>query len=150
MRRVVYALRPPSLDELGLVGALRHAVDNFATGHLHILVDVPERLPALPAAVEVAAYRIALEGLTNVVRHAAAGTCTLHLSVDSDARELTVMVDDDGEGITNGRQSGVGLHSMRERASELGGRYEIGQRPGGGTRVYAALPIRQLQETLDE
>ena len=149
VRRVVYALRPPSLDELGLVGALRHAADNFATRDLNISVDVPERPPALPAAVEVAAYRIAHEAVTNVVRHATASSCKLSLSVDSDGCELIVVVDDDGQGITDNRRSGVGLHSMRERAAELGGRCDIGQRPGGGTRVYAALPIRALQDTVD-
>jgi signal transduction histidine kinase len=149
VRRVVYALRPPSLDELGLVGALRQAVDSYAMGRLRIVVDVPNRLPALPAAVEVAAYRIAQEALTNVLRHAAAHTCRLRVAVDPGERELSVLVEDDGRGIADGRQGGVGLHSMPERASELGGRCEIGHRPDGGTRVYATLPIHSPHETSD-
>jgi len=149
VRRVVYALRPPSLDELGLVAALQHSVDSDTDGQVHVVFDVPEHLPALPAAVEVAAYRIAQEALTNVWRHASARTCNIHLAVDSAACELTLQVDDDGCGIPEGRPAGVGLHSMRERASELGGRCEIGPRPGGGTRIDAALPIHSPQETTD-
>jgi signal transduction histidine kinase len=135
VRRVVYALRPPSLDELGLIGALRQTVDNDTTGPLQLVVDLPEQLPPLPAAVEVAAYRIAQEALTNVVRHAAARTCTLRVAVDASAHLLKVLVEDDGSGLPHGYRKGVGLHSMRERAAELGGSCEIGPGAEGGTRV---------------
>jgi signal transduction histidine kinase len=90
VRRLVYALRPPALDELGLVGALRrHAeqLDGGLGGGLPVVtVHAPPDLPALPAAVEVAAYRIAIEALTNAVRHAGAGRIDLRLRTTAAAR----------------------------------------------------------------
>jgi len=140
IRRVVYALRPPALDDLGLVGALRDQASRYAGSGLQIRVEGPDALPTLPAAVEVAAYRIAQEALTNIVRHAHACRCTLSLSVDG---VLTLVVSDDGDGIPPNRQAGVGLSSMRERAEELGGALEITTSPGAGTTVRATLPITQ-------
>jgi signal transduction histidine kinase len=92
----------------------------------------------LPAAVEVAAYRIATEALTNVVRHAQARRATVWLCLDDEA--LYIAVDDDGKGLPAGYRPGVGLASMRERAEELGGACRIEPRPGGGTRAIARLP----------
>jgi signal transduction histidine kinase len=161
IRRLVYNLRPPALDELGLVAAIRDsAVQYGALGRiggakdsdeLHILVDAPEHLPFLPAAVEVAAYRIVQEALTNVVRHAHARTCRVSLSLDDE--KLQVEIRDDGIGLPPERQAGVGLTSMRERAEELGGTClveiacpEPGRAlakegmPNVGTRVLACLP----------
>jgi signal transduction histidine kinase len=136
IRRVVYELRPPALDELGLVGALREQAARLSTGDgLSVSVDAPE-LPALPAAVEVAAYRIATEALTNVSRHAGARNSWVAISVD---RELVIEVADDGRGIT--APPGVGLTSMQERAAELGGALSAERRAGGGTVVRAQLPI---------
>ena len=94
----------------------------------------------LPAAVEVAAYRIALEALTNVARHAGAGACTLRLSVNG-ALELEVR--DDGGGLPESYRRGVGLESMRERAAELGGECTIERADGDGTRVKALLPLER-------
>jgi signal transduction histidine kinase len=93
----------------------------------------------LSAAVEVAAYRIAAEALTNVVRHAEADSCTVTLRTAD--RELLVEVADDGRGIAEEAQAGVGLLSLRERAAELGGRAEVTCPPGGGTVVLARLPL---------
>jgi two-component system, NarL family, sensor kinase len=136
IRRVVYELRPPALDELGLVGALREQAARLSTGDgLSVSVDAPD-LPALPAAVEVAAYRIATEALTNVSRHAGAHSCSIAISID---RDLVVEIADDGRGITG--PPGVGLTSMRERAAELGGTLSAEGRAGGGTLVRAGLPI---------
>jgi len=144
IRRLVYELRPPALDELGLVGALRAHVQSLSAANgLHVTVDAPPDLPPLSAAVEVAAYRIALEALTNVVRHAQAHTCQVHLAVLEESLQLDIA--DDGLGLPaeTGRETpaGMGLTSMRERADELGGTCVIENRPGGGTRVYAELPI---------
>jgi signal transduction histidine kinase len=136
IRRLVYGLRPPALDELGLSGAVRqHAA---AIDGVQVVVDAPDDLAPLPAAVEVAAYRIIQEALTNVVRHAAAQRCTIRLTRD-DALCLEVL--DDGRGLPAHYRAGVGLLAMRERAAELGGQCVIAPRAGGGTRVWAALPL---------
>ncbi|MDP9373135.1 MAG: sensor histidine kinase, partial [Chloroflexota bacterium] len=137
IRRLVHALRPPALDELGLVAALRqHAAGPLGLG---VTVEAPAALPPLPAAVEVAAYRIAQEAVTNAARHARARSCVVRLTPETAA--LRVEVADDGVGLPPERAAGVGLHSMRERAAELGGSCVVEGRPGGGTRVVAMLPI---------
>ena len=107
---------------------------------LQITIDAPERLPPLPAAVEVAAYRIVQEALTNVVRHAQARSCAVRLTL-GDA--LDVEIRDDGVGLPPGGRAGVGLTSMRERAAELGGTCAIESAPGGGTCIRARLPLRR-------
>ncbi len=138
IRRVVYELRPPALDELGLVGALREQAARLGDGSaLSVTVDAPKDLPALPAAVEVAAYRIATEALTNVSRHAGARHGSARISLDDG---LLVEVSDDGRGIGD-EPAGVGLTSMGERAAELGGSFAVSSRPGGGTLVHALLPL---------
>jgi signal transduction histidine kinase len=135
---VAHALRPPTLDDLGLAGALRDAASRYAGTGVEVQVEVPDTLPPLPAAVEVAAYRIAQEALTNVARHARSRRCVVTLSVN-ELLELTVS--DDGIGIPASRRAGVGLVSMRERAEELGGSCAVEPMPGGGTRVAARLPL---------
>jgi signal transduction histidine kinase len=121
--------------------ALRQQATTFERGGLVIRLDAPERLPPLPAAVEVAAYRIAQEALTNVIRHAHAQTCVLRLEIDLSAATLKLEVLDDGRGLPSDSRAGVGLTSMRERAAELGGCCTIGRDDGGGTRVVAHLPL---------
>ena len=105
---------------------------------LRIEVVAPDQLPDLPAAVEVAAYRIVQEALANVVRHAQAHRCGICLSCENDL--LHVEVSDDGVGLPESYHTGVGLLSMHERAAELGGTCEIASLPEGGTRVLACLP----------
>jgi signal transduction histidine kinase len=139
IRRLVHGLRPPALDELGLVGALQRLAESCGADGLAVEVDVPGALPTLPAAVEVAAYRIVQEALTNVVRHAGARSCRVRLGADAGA--LTVEVTDDGTGIAAAVTPGVGLSSMRERAAETGGACEVTAAPDGGTRVLARLPL---------
>jgi signal transduction histidine kinase len=133
VRRVVYALRPPALDQFGLVGALRRHCEALP---LAVVLDTPDTLPPLPAAVEVAAYRIVTEALTNVTRHAAARSVQITLTVDT---ALEVSVVDDGIADATWRD-GVGLASMRERAAELGGTCTAGPTAAGG-RVDAVLPM---------
>ena len=141
VRRLVYGLRPPALDDLGLIEALRQHAETLAlttgTATPAITIEAPAPLPTLPAAVEVAAYRIATEALTNIVRHADArhATVTVHAS-----DTLTVEVTDDSRSTPTTWQRGVGLSSMRERADELGGTLTYGPTPTGG-RVTAALPL---------
>ena len=96
VRRSVHALRPPSLDELGLVPTLREAAAQYQRGSLRVSVEAPEELPPLPAAVEVACYRIAQEAMTNVVRHAHGSNCWVRLVPQEDTEALIVEVEDDG------------------------------------------------------
>lgn len=145
VRRLVYELRPPALDELGLVGALRRQGETLAGApargggqSMAVKVSVREPLPPLPAAVEVAAYRIAVEALLNAARHSQGASCWVRLAFD-EALELEIA--DDGRGLSQGRPMGVGLRSMRERAAELGGSCSVEPRASGGTVVRASLPV---------
>ena len=138
IRRLVYNLRPPALDEFGLLSALREQAAHYQHQGLAVAVEAPPTLPPLPAAVEVATYRIAQEALTNVARHAQALHCLLRLAIDAEAVQLTIS--DDGQGIPAGHRIGVGLHTMHERASELGGSCTITPGPSGGTTIQVRLP----------
>lgn len=135
VRRLVHDLRPPSLDDRGLVGAVRQLAE---TQPLPVEVAAAD-LGSLSAAVEVAAYRIVAESLTNVVRHARARSAGVRL--ERTGTDLVVEVTDDGVGIGEEVQAGVGLLSVRERAAELGGRTEVSCPPYGGTVVRAVLPL---------
>ncbi|MGW4947416.1 GAF domain-containing sensor histidine kinase [Actinoplanes sp. NPDC004185] len=139
VRRLARRLRPPALDDVGLTAALRHTCEQYQRHGPQVTVEIPD-LPALPAAVEVAVYRIAHEALTNVVRHAGARTCRLTVSLAD--RVLQVDVTDDGRGIARDDPAGVGTASMRERAEELGGSLRIEAVSGDGTRVTARIPLR--------
>jgi signal transduction histidine kinase len=135
VRRLVHELRPPALDDRGLVGAIRQLAESQP---LPIEVEADE-LGSLSAAVEVAAYRIVAESLTNVTRHAEATSARVRLErTDTD---LAVEIRDDGVGIGEDVQAGVGLLSVRERAAELGGRTDVNCPPEGGTVVRAVLPL---------
>lgn len=140
VRRLVHDLRPPALDDRGLVGALRQQADRLVPG---ASVEAAE-LGALPAAVEVAAYRIASEALANVARHADASRCTVRLAAADGV--LLVEVADDGTGVDPDAQAGVGLVGLRERAAELGGRSEVTCPSTGGTLVRAWLPLRRVHD----
>jgi len=153
IRRLVYDLRPPALDELGLVSALREQAAHYSEFNgLHVSMEAPEQLPPLPAAVEVAVYRIALEALTNVARHAHARTCCIRLTLtapaDADHKQanqrqnmLCLEILDDGVGLPKHYQGGVGMTSMRERAAELGGSCLVEPVMAGGTRILVRLPL---------
>jgi signal transduction histidine kinase len=140
VRRVVEGLRPPALDELGLLGACRQAVDRLTRGSgIAAEVRPDQDATALPAAVEVATFRIVLEAVTNVVRHAHARHCCVTLARNDAA--LIVTVADDGTGLVAGTGAGHGLATMRERAEELGGTFAVvASEPG--LRVTAVLPTR--------
>lgn len=149
VRRLFETLRPPALDQLGLAPAIREHIDILATRmrtdedsaqQVSFELNVSGDLVRLPAIVEVAAYRIVCEALTNVARHSGARTCTVTLTRN---KGLRVEVVDDGVGISSGRPGrGVGLGSMRERAAELGGTFILEAPPAGGTRILAVLPIQ--------
>jgi two-component system NarL family sensor kinase len=140
VRRIVENLRPPALDELGLVGALRERAEQLrwrADGQaIRVRLDLPDQVPALPAAVEAAGYRIVTEALNNVVRHSAASMAVMRMSC---GETLDMEVVDDGAP-DGAWRPGVGLQAMRERAAELGGRFEAGPSPVGG-RVFVSLPL---------
>ncbi|GCD91381.1 hypothetical protein NLS1_33870 [Nocardioides sp. LS1] len=140
VRRLVHELRPPALDDRGLVGALGQLAEGLGVP-VQIDSEVDGSVGTLPAAVEVAAYRIAAEALTNVVRHAGATRARVGLALEDG--HLVVEVADDGRGIPAEAQAGVGLVGLRERAAELGGRSEVTCPPRGGTTVRAWLPTRR-------
>jgi signal transduction histidine kinase len=150
VRRLFETLRPPALDQLGLAAAVREHIEILATrmrtdeaSPQDVSFELTEAgdLVSIPAIVEVAAYRIVCEALTNVARHSGARTCTVTLTRD---KGLHVEVVDDGVGLNgHARQGrGLGLGSMRERAAELGGSFAVDAPPNGGTRVAAWLPIQ--------
>ncbi len=139
VRRLVYELRPPTLDNLGLVGALRQSAARLATEPLRVTVEVPEPLPELSAAIETAVFRISQEAMTNVVRHAGARHAVVRLR--GREGQLCVEIRDDGRGFSVRDHAGIGLESMRERAAELNGSCVVESRPGEGTTVTACLPL---------
>jgi signal transduction histidine kinase len=157
IRRLVYGLRPPALDDLGLVPAIRQQAENNGILADEMVgepsreqgpifsVEAPEQLPPLPAAVEVACYRITQEAMINVSRHARARHCRVRLSVDDSSDALEIEVTDDGVGLPEDRRSGVGLSSMRERTAELGGSCSVEVSPAGGTVVLASLPLPEKE-----
>jgi signal transduction histidine kinase len=139
VRRIVTGLRPPVLDQSGLLGALHHHAETVsAQSGGQLAVSVAGATGPLPPAVEMAAYRIVTEALSNAVRHAAATRCGIR--VCEQAAMLHLVVEDDGSGEPPAR-SGHGLATMRQRAEELGGSCEVRFRPGSGTTVTAEFPL---------
>jgi signal transduction histidine kinase len=142
VRRIVEGLRPPALDELGLAGACAQAVDRLTAGtDTAASVQAAGDLPALPAAVEVAAYRIVVEAVTNTVKHAEARHCQVCISFA--APELAVTITDDGTGLVPAGRHGNGLAIMRERAEELGGTVTI-RSGAAGVTVESQLPTSTI------
>lgn len=137
LRHLVYELRPPILDDLGLAAAIGEAAARCREGGLVVTIDTPGELPSLPAAVDLAAYRIVQEALTNVIRHAQAQNCRVRLWLDG---ALCLEVCDDGRGLPERPEGGIGLASMRERAEELGGTFLMEPANPHGTRVLVRLP----------
>lgn len=138
VRAIVHELRPPALDELGLAGAVRELAARFDRPVQRVEVIVDD-VDGLSAAVDLAAYRIVAEGLNNAVRHARAARIEVRLARAEDG--LVVRIADDGRGLPAVAGGGVGLDSMRARADELGGRFDVTAAAGGGTVVTAILPL---------
>jgi signal transduction histidine kinase len=144
VRRAVEGL-PPALDELGLAGALEQVTLRLAAGTA-IDVDIQvDDLPPLPAATEVAAFRIVTEAVTNTVRHSHATTC--HAAINAVNGHLRIEVADDGQGLPSelSTLTGHGLHTMRERAEELGGHLNVTTRDG--VTITAELPLSPLSSS---
>lgn len=137
LRHLVEGLRPPALDR-GLPTALKEQAAHFTGSGLTVQVTIDPGLGSLPAAVEVAAFRITAEALTNVARHSGARHCHITLRRST---HLDLEIVDDGCGITPGTAQGVGLASMTERCTELGGRCTITEVHPPGTRVLARIPL---------
>lgn len=138
VRRLAYSLRPPVLDEFGLLFAIRELAIGYDGSVVHIEVDAPDQLPALSAAAELAVYRIVQEAVTNTIRHSSAGYCRIALSGHGDGLELTV--EDNGQGMPKPYVPGVGIRSMRERAEEIGGQWEMRESAEGGALIYVFIP----------
>jgi signal transduction histidine kinase len=146
VRNLTQLLHPAALDDLGLVAAIDSSLRGLARRQeirteLHQR-DLPERLPR---EVELAAYRIVQEAITNVGKHANAKRCDVHLTQLDD--RLLIEVEDDGVGFVDDIDRpiiarGLGLISVRERASRLGGTFNILSEPGHGTRLIVSLPER--------
>jgi signal transduction histidine kinase len=150
IRRLVYGLRPPALDELGLVGALEQAARKYQQGSIGvtIAIEAADPLPSLPAAVEVATYRIIQEALKNAIEHGKAKNCLVCLIPGCNPADgaptsgsLHLTIRDDGVGLPEVVTPGVGLTSMRERAEELGGTFKIEPQRVGGTGIEVCLPL---------
>jgi len=145
LRRVTAALRPSLLDDLGLLSAVRSLVAQVSReGQVQAVLDEPESLAALPRDRELALFRAAQEGITNVIRHA--GASRLQITITMDGDEVRLFVDDDGVGpptraqlMEQERGGHVGLVGMRERIAALGGRVSLERSPLGGTRLSVAL-----------
>jgi signal transduction histidine kinase len=141
IRRVLDGLRPSALDRHGLADAVRETASGLGLGRPggpDFALESKD-LPTLAAPVEEAAFRIVAESLTNVVRHSGARTCSVRLSRSKG--DLCVAIQDDGGGIQGPRDNGVGLDSMRKRASEIGGRVSVEPAHPHGTVVTALLPL---------
>ena len=137
VRRMVRGLRPPVLEDLGLAAALQAHADRMSP--LSVALDLEDLTEPMPAATELALYRIATEALTNVVRHSNARRCQVRARRGAD--EVVLEVSDDGQGLNDPSVPGVGLRSMNERAAELGGRVALHDNSSGGLTVRVNLPL---------
>jgi signal transduction histidine kinase len=144
MRALLLELRPTTLDEKGLVPALEELASTYSA-RLGVRVDADLEPVSMAPAADLAALRIAQEGLANAIKHAHATTIRLGMHRRGDVAEITVS--DDGQGFIpngNGARQGLGLRLMRERVDELGGSLTIDSREGEGTTVSATLPVTAL------
>ena len=140
VRRIVHDLRPPKLDDLGFTGALKDLAGSVEEAGLHISCDLMPLDDLLDAATQVALYRIAQEALTNVLKHA--GASHVSLKVFKQEGEVVLECLDNGVGLPEVREAGVGSRSMRERAGALSGSLELRDAAGGGTVLRARIPLR--------
>ncbi len=146
IRELVYGLRPPLLDQLGLMGAITNFVQQNESGVV-IHLQMPPHLPLLNAAIEVAVYRIVQTSVDNVIKHAQAQNCQVRLTVAENM--LCVEITDDGIGISPDFRAGVGLTSMRERTEELGGTFAIADIKPSGTRLTASIPFLSASDSVE-
>lgn len=139
IRRLLAGLQPAGVAELGVVAAIEERTQALALGGPMSVAVTAGPITAVDPLVEVAAYRIAIEGVTNALRHS--GGSHVHVQIESDHEQLRIVVDDDGVGVPRTPSPGVGLASAHDRAVEVGGTLEVSRPPGGGTRLVAVLPL---------
>lgn len=135
VRRLVYNLRPPALDELGLFSAVQEYAAKINRPGFAVRVERDSDFPKLSAAVEVAAYRIVCEAISNASKHSQGTECSVHLKFDVGLR---IDIQDNGVGLSQEQRVGVGMLSMRERAAELGGTFNVESK--NGVHISATLP----------
>ncbi len=143
---IIHGLRPAMLDDLGLLPAIRsYAQTHLAAHGVHMHYEFADTTPPLSREATTALYRVAQEAITNVERHAHAGTVMIGCTAGDDT--VVLEIEDDGvgfepSGLTHPRETGegLGLLGMRERLALLGGRLEVESEPGRGTRILAVLP----------
>jgi two-component system, NarL family, sensor histidine kinase UhpB len=158
LRRLLQRLRPAGLGELGLSEALRTLVGSWRAAHpeIEISLAVSDNFTSIDENVSLAIYRVVQEGLTNVFRHAGASNARVNLEwigADSEAEgktSLRVRVEDNGIGVPEKFERGLGLTGMHERVRACGGHLSITQRPGRGTRIEAVFPLVQADHLILE
>lgn len=146
VRRVIHEMRPAVLDDLGLDAAIRWMVRRYETGDLNIEVQTTGLEERLPGPLEITVFRLVQEACTNTVKHASAGH--LKIRVERQDDHVIVEVKDDGKGIDPARMRhgrGMGLANLRERVALAGGRLSVTSTRGKGTRIYAELPITEIE-----
>lgn len=142
VRRLLRQLRPVALDELGLQGALEHALADWRerTPAIDIVLQGAAHLPALDEATTIALYRICQEGVTNALRHAAPSRIVIAFETLPD-NAIHLSISDNGHGTDlNALRHGLGLLGMRERIEEIGGKFAFRSEPGAGFTLLADLP----------
>ncbi|MBL3561308.1 ATP-binding protein, partial [Rhodovulum sulfidophilum] len=144
--RLLTTLRPMTASQLPLAEALGDMLDGFRSTHgdLDWTIDLPEHLPETETIVDLTAYRVLQEGVTNALRHGKPDRLRVEVQSQDQpgqAEILCLTVEDDGVGLPARAVEGGGLTAMRDRVSALGGTLELGRRPGGGTRLSAILPL---------
>ena len=141
LRRLTASIPPTDLDVYGLGEAVKRRARSLSSGHLRIDTQLGAELPRLRPEVELAAFRIITEALTNTARHSDASHCSV--TITPTEQELDITVTDDGQGIPTTPSRGLGIRSMQERAIELGGTFHLGTpSTNSGTRIHATLPLQ--------
>jgi signal transduction histidine kinase len=140
IRRVIYALGPTGFGENGLAGSIQESFRLYHFAHVHFSLIVTDKLPPLSVHTETEIYRIVLEAITNVVRHASATEAVVTIGLLEERGRLILAIEDNGSGLPIPNRPGFGLESMRTRTERLNGTLRI-ESNSGGTRVYAELPV---------
>ena len=150
VRRIARGLRPPSLEDAGVVAALQAHIRNlFENQAIRTSFDAGAVDQLLDDDGKLILYRVVQEALTNVLRHS--GAAMVNVAVHADGSEVVAVVEDDGEGFDDrrvGAGAGLGLLGMKERAASVGGSVRVESAPGSGTRVRLSIP-QQLGEGMD-